>query len=108
VTLPLSIPAGWVVTATATDPANNTSEFSEWIPAIAVPNVQLNSVNHLTGQFSLSWTNNGGSYVLQRTSSLTPPVQWTSVTNIPSLLSGFYVMTQPMTNGATFFRLETQ
>ena len=34
-----SVPAGWVVTATATDPANNTSEFSAWIPVMMVPQV---------------------------------------------------------------------
>ena len=37
VVLPVSVPANWVITATATDPANNTSEFSAWVPVVLVP-----------------------------------------------------------------------
>ncbi len=36
-TLPASVPTNWVVTATATDPANNTSEFSNWVTNRHVP-----------------------------------------------------------------------
>ena len=39
--LPASVSPGWVVTATATDATNNTSEFSAWVPVIPVPPVQL-------------------------------------------------------------------
>jgi hypothetical protein len=108
VLLPVSIPAGWVVTATATDPANNTSEFSAWIPVVIVPQLQASAVNPANRQFSLFWTNNGGSYVLQQTLSLTPAVQWTSVTNAPPLLSGVFVLTLPATNNSAFYRLGTQ
>ncbi len=86
VTLPVSVPAGWVVTATATDPANNTSEFSAWIPVVIVPQVRSGAVNPVSRQISLSWTNNGGSYVLQQTFSLNAPQQWTVVTNTPAAL----------------------
>jgi len=34
ITLPVSMPTNWVITATATDSANNTSEFSNWITNI--------------------------------------------------------------------------
>jgi hypothetical protein len=96
------------VTATATDPANNTSEFSAWVPVWIVPPVQFNSVNRTNRQISLSWTNNGGSYVLEQTYSLTPPVQWTIITNAPLLTSGFFVLTLSATNENTFYRLATQ
>ena len=107
-TLPVSVPAGWVVTATATGPANNTSEFSAWIPVVIVPRVQSGAVNPVSRQISLSWTNNGGSYVLQQTFSLNSPQQWTVVTNSPSLASGFFVLPLPATNGNAFYRLQAQ
>jgi hypothetical protein len=97
-----------VITATATDPANNTSEFSAWIPVVIVPQVQSSAVNPANLQLSLSWTNNGGRYVLQQTFSLTPPQQWIAVTNTPLLSNGFFGLTLPATNGDAFYRLLAQ
>ena len=109
VSLPVFVPAGWVVTATATDPANNTSEFSAWISAVIVPNLLSSAVNPANRQFSLSWTNNGGSYVLQQAFSLNPPQQWTTVTNAPLITNGFFVVvTLLATNGDAFYRLLAQ
>jgi titin len=110
VLLPVSVPRGWVVTATATDPANNTSEFSAWAPVIKLPALapgQLEADIVTSRQISLSWTN-GGNYVLEQTYSLTPPVQWTIVTNTPLLTSGFFMLTLSATNENTFYRLATQ
>jgi titin len=108
VLLPVFVPAGWVVTATATDPANNTSEFSAWISAVIVPKVQSSAISPANGIFSLSWTNNGGSYVLQQTFSLNSPQQWTAVTNTPLVTNGISVVSLPATNGAAFYRLLAQ
>ena len=108
VLLPVSVPAGWVVTATATDPANNTSEFSAWIPALIVPKLIPSAVTSVSRQFSLSWTNNGGSYALQQTFSLAPPRQWFGATNLPMLSNGFNVVSLPATNGTAFYRLLAQ
>jgi parallel beta-helix repeat protein len=109
VLLPVFVPVGWVVTATATDPANNTSEFSAWIPAVIVPKVLSSAVNPANGFFSLSWTNNSGSYVLQQSFSLNAPQQWTAVTNTPLVTNGISVVSLPATNGgAAFYRLLAQ
>ena len=108
VLLPVSVPAGWVVTATATDPSNNTSEFSAWISTVIVPKLLSSAVNPASRQFSLSWTNNSGSYVLQRAFSLNPPQQWTTVTNAPQTANGFSVVTLTATNGVVFYRLLAQ
>ncbi len=108
VLLPVSIPAGWVVTATATDPANNTSEFSAWVPVVIVPQLLSSAVSPAGQQFSMSWTNNGGNYVLQQTFSLNPPQVWTTVTNAPQLAGGFFVVTLSATNGDAFYRLQVQ
>jgi titin len=108
VLLPVPVPAGWVVTATATDPANNTSEFSAWVPVVVVPQLLSTAASPASQQFSLTWTNNGGNYVLQQTPSLNPPQVWTTITNAPQLANGFYSLTLSATNGDAFYRLQVQ
>ncbi len=75
-----SLPAGYAVTATATDPANNTSEFSACVTVATAPSLYISaSVNH---QLTLTWSNNVSGFVLKQTDSLSPPIQWTGVTNM--------------------------
>ncbi len=99
-----SVPANWVVTATATGPANNTSEFSAWIPVVPVPNLQL-VFGANQSQIAVAWTNISGSFVLQQTFNLSPPVLWTMVVNSPVLTNNFFVVTMPATNSSVFYRL---
>jgi len=101
--LPVTVPAGWVVTATATDSAGNTSEFSASVATLGVPPIQVAWPG--PGQMAVSWTNSGGSFALQQTDSLTPPVTWLAVANPPSLLNNFWVATLASTNGSIFYRL---
>ena len=96
------------VAATTTSTVGNTSEFSAWISVAPVPSLQLALVGANRNQISLSWTNNGGNFLLQQTASLTPPVQWTTVASAPALTNGLLVVTAPPTNGSAFYRLTAQ
>src|SRR5207253_8693264 len=61
VTVPTVVPGGWVITATATDPASNTSEFSPCVtvtavgalPSITVPPVSRTNTVGTTATFSV-------------------------------------------------------
>ena len=59
-------------------------------------------------QITLSWTDNGGGFVLQQTYSLSPPGQWIVAGGTTSLMNGFSVKTIPATNSSTFYRLIAQ
>jgi titin len=101
--LPGSVPTGYTITATATDGANNTSEFSACVAVAPVPALSVTpSTNH---QITLAWTNTPTGFVLEQTSSLSPPIQWTAVTNNPVLTNGQFVVTLSAATGACFYVL---
>ncbi|MGO8678775.1 MAG: beta strand repeat-containing protein [Limisphaerales bacterium] len=108
------VPAGFVVTATATDAANNSSEFSEDIPAATGPGLEIarlfSSSQQQVGPSGvvLTWTNTL-SLVLQETSSLQPPYQWTTSANVPSLTSSNrWVVGLTNSPANRFYRLSLQ
>jgi parallel beta-helix repeat protein len=102
-TFPGSVPAGYVVTATATDGANNTSEFSACIPVVSPPALKVApATNH---QVNVAWTNTTTGFVLKQTGSLSPPVAWTAVTNVPVVSNGCYVVTVSSAVGNRFYVL---
>jgi titin len=107
-TLPMGAPAGWVVSATATDPANSTSEFS---PSIAIGGAPTLTIQAPAGDStSISWlaTNSfGGAWQLMQATNLTSPVVWFGVTNTPAVTSNGTWFTVPIstTNDTRFFRL---
>jgi hypothetical protein len=100
---PASLPAGYVITATATDPFNNTSEFSACIPVSASPALSMTALGG--SQVALTWPTNAPGFVLKETADLTPAVIWTAVTNAPVISNGLQVVTLPLASGARFFRL---
>ena len=105
--LPGSIPVGYVVTATATDSANNTSELSACCPVASVP--ALKAVPAANHQVSIAWTTNTATgFVLKQTGSLSPPIQWTVVTNVPVVSNNQFVVTLSTATTNTFYILSFQ
>lgn len=102
VKLPVPVPVGYVLTATATDPAGNTSEFSACVPVSSVPRLNLAITNR---EVTLSWTNTATGFMLKRTSSLAPPVIWTVVTNVPSNAGSMFWVRVPVGVTNSFFLL---
>jgi titin len=110
-TLPAAAPSGWMIAATATDAANNTSEFSPNVAVGGVPQVTLQSGG--MQQATLGWlvTNAyGGTWQLTQATNLTPPVVWSNVTNTPTVLSNgtWFTVTLDATNDLRFYRLRYQ
>ncbi len=101
--LPGSLPLSYVVAATATDSANNTSEFSACLPLSSVPSLTLKPA--LNNQISLAWTNSATGFVLKQTDNLSPPIQWITVTNSPILTNGQFVVTLAGPVGKLFYLL---
>ncbi len=98
-----SIPAGYAITSTATDSANNTSEFSACAPATVAPSLDIIPAGG--SKINLCWTNTVSGFVLKQTTSLSPPIQWTTVTNSPVSTNGQFLVQLPVTTTNRFYLL---
>lgn len=74
----------------------------------AIP-VALTIVSLDPNLISLSWPTNGGAFGLYSAPTLTPPVQWSAVTNTPVLANGQWSVTLSRSaSDASFYRLQAQ
>jgi hypothetical protein len=103
VTLSGAVPVGYFVTATATDPANNTSEFSSCLAATPAPALSVSTT--ADQRLQLSWPSAALGFLLKSSGSLTPPVVWQPVAAAPVLTNGYYRVTVPLGSTNQFFVL---
>ncbi len=102
-TLPGAVPPGYVLTATATDPANNTSEFSACRAVASAPTLDIATAPD--DQLLLSWAGTTAGFLLRQTENLTPPIVWTPVASVPILVNGRLTVTVPLAPGNRFYLL---
>jgi len=57
------------------------------------------------GELILSWPTNAVGFTLQSTPSLTPPVVWFDLTNVPAVGGAQFTVTNTHSGGAQFYRL---
>jgi hypothetical protein len=111
VTLPAAVPGGQIITATAVDANNNTSELSPGImvSAVVVPPV-LNSAATFAGDgtplLTFSWPTNAGAFTLLQATNLVPPVVWSPVTDAVSVVDTNNSVTITATNASVYYRLK--
>jgi hypothetical protein len=107
---PQRIAINWVVSATATDTNNNTSEFSATVAVSRAPTNVTMFVSRAAGQPRLQWPSEALGFVLESTTTLQPPIQWQVVSN--DILDNGTTRTFTVTNvsGTTnrYFRLRKQ
>lgn len=102
-TLPTAVARGQFLTATATDAANNTSEFSPCLPVhTSATDARLTMVR-AGNTVTILWPTTAGA-TLETSPSLVAPV-WSKVSAPPAVEAGNYKLTLPASLPQSFFRL---
>ena len=105
-TFPAAVADGFIIRATATDTANNTSEFSAPVAAQAAPILSLTIIPE--SGIRIQWNASPSGLVLMEASNLAPPVTWTLVTNAAAFVDGQWTVSIPSASGQRFYTLGPQ
>jgi len=98
VTFPTNLPAGFI-TATATDPAGNTSEISDGLPTARL------EITRAGSQVRVLWLTNLGGFVLQSNISVLQSNTWPNVAGTPGVTNASFFRDFPLGEAPRFFRL---
>ncbi len=82
--LPVQVPPGKYVSATVTDNANTTWEFSADLQVLSPPSLSISQPgggHGVTEPIFIAWPTNPAGFILQQTTNLDHPVIWSSTTN---------------------------
>jgi hypothetical protein len=66
----------------------------------------LLSVTKANNQIVLAWPTNNADFTLQSSPDFGSGANWTDITSNPSVLGSQFVVTNPISGGAQFFRLK--
>jgi hypothetical protein len=100
-----NVPAGlYSLTAKAMDDSGATTVSSAAGIRVTAPNV---SASYNAGQIVISWATAAGSYTLEVTDSLTPPVSWNPAPETPVVNGQLTMVTITAGSGNRFYRLRS-
>jgi hypothetical protein len=111
-TLPVGVPPGSFVSATATDGTKTTWEFDADVevqvlppPAPGLSLSRIAGSHGGPGMISIAWPTNSAGFFLQQTTNLNRPVIWTAATNAVTVLGTTNSVTITPSGKAIFYRL---
>jgi hypothetical protein len=100
-----NVPAGtYSLTAKATDDSGATTTSSAAAILVTAPGL---SASYSAGQIVISWATAAGSYTLEMTDSLTPPVTWSPAPETPVINGQQTTVTITAGTGNKFYRLRS-
>jgi hypothetical protein len=100
-----NVPAGFYsLTAKATDDSGATTTSSAAAIQVTAPSL---SASYSAGQIVISWATAAGSYTLDMTDSLTPPVTWSPAPETPVINPQQTTVTITAGTGNKFYRLRS-
>jgi uncharacterized repeat protein (TIGR03803 family) len=91
-----------IVGGTSTNASVTVSDISFYVTLPPSLQIQLAGTNVV-----VTWPLSATGYVLQSANKLTPPVSWTTVTNVPLIVNFQYTVTNQISSGSRFYRLAT-
>ena len=89
-----------IVGGTSTNASVTVSDIAFYVTLPPLLQIQMAGTNVV-----LTWPLSANGYVLQSANQLTPPVSWTTVTNVPTVVNLQFTVTNQISRGSVFYRL---